>query len=240
MKIFIGMETSGELRRRFQELGHHAISCDLLPADDSGEGHIVGDVFETLEMLQNFGWVPDVGIFHPTCTYLTISAEWAYKNPDFERYPNGGYHQKLRPETLFGAERRKARADALNDVQRIFQLQIPMKIVENPIGVIGSRLLPASQIVQPYEFGDDASKATCFWILNEFGEPLENVKLPVNPSNRVKGRLVNGIERWANQTDTRQNRLSPGKDRWQKRSKTFPGIAQAIVRLVVDNETNRN
>ena len=45
----------------------------------------------------------------------------------------------------------------------------------------------------------------------------------------VQGRIVNGVERWANQTDTGQNRLSPGADRWKERSRTYPGIADAIA-----------
>ncbi len=41
------------------------------------------------------------------------------------------------------------------------------------------------------------------------------------------------IERWANQSDRGQNRLPPADDRWKARSKTFPGIADAIVDLVI-------
>jgi hypothetical protein len=50
----------------------------------------------------------------------------------------------------------------------------------------------------------------------------------LRPTARVAGRIVNGVERWANQTDSGQNKLSPGADRWLKRSETFPGIAAAM------------
>lgn len=114
MKIFIGMETSGQLRRRLSALGHDVISCDILPAQDAhiniGNGrHIVGDVFEVLEKLWMLGWWPDVAIFHPTCTFLTISAAWAFNDPDFIKYPGVGYHQKVKPGTLTGQARRDAR-----------------------------------------------------------------------------------------------------------------------------------
>ena len=117
MIVFIGMETSGELRRRFQALGHETYSCDVLPSEDGGEGHIVGDVFDTLDDMWGNGLWPDLAIFHPSCTYLTNSAEWAYSDPDFARYPGVGYHQKVKPETLVGIERRAAREAALNDVR---------------------------------------------------------------------------------------------------------------------------
>jgi hypothetical protein len=76
------------------------------------------------------------------------------------------------------------------------------------------------QIVQPYWFGDDASKSTCLWL---YGLPK------LVPTNRVHGRIVDGRERWSNQTDTGQNRLSPSPDRWKIRSKTFQGIADAMA-----------
>lgn len=84
-----------------------------------------------------------------------------------------------------------------------------------------------TQIVQPYEYGDDASKATCLW--------MRNVKL-IEPTNRIPGRMEewprgSGImrERWANQTPSGQNNLTPSDDRWADRSDTYPGIARAIV-----------
>lgn len=231
MKVFIGMETSGMMRQRLALGGCDVISCDLLPAEDGAllGRHIVGDVFATLDDLWPVWW-PDLAIFHPTCTFMTSSAEWAYKDPDYARYPGVGYHQKLRPGTLFGAERRAARNRDLDGVRRIFALPIRRKIVENPIGAIGSNIRKPSQIVQPYEFGDDASKATCFWYVGKDGEPLPELMLPKDPARFVAPTLrPNGKRYWANQTDTGQNRLRPGEDRWKDRSRTFPGIADALA-----------
>ena len=231
MKVFIGMETSGELRRRFVAQGHAVISVDLLPAEDGGEKgrHIVGDVFETLWQMMSAGWWPDLAIFHPTCTFLTNSAAWAFSDPDFERYPGVGYHQRVKPGTLVGADRRAAREAALEDVHRIMALPFRRKVIENPIGAIGTAIRKPSQIIQPYQFGDDASKATCLWFVGKDGEPLPEMALPIDSDKRISGRRVNGVERWANQTDTGQNRLSPGADRWKDRSRTFPGIADAMA-----------
>jgi hypothetical protein len=97
---------------------------------------------------------------------------------------------------------------------------IPRIAIENPIGCIGTRIRPADQIIQPYEYGDDASKATCLW--------LKGLSL-LRPTARVAGRIVDGKERWANQTDSGQNRLAPSADRWKLRSTTYPGIAAAMA-----------
>ena len=248
--VFIGMETSGELRRRFQALGFETYSCDLLPSEDGGEAmaysaeglplgrHLVGDVFETLDHLYSSDLWPVLAIFHPTCTYLTNSAAWAYKDPDFARYPGAGYHQKVKPGTLTGAARRRARADALFDVRRIFALPIRRKVVENPVGAIGTELRRASQIVQPHQFGDDASKATCLWFVDKNGNPAPEMRL--RPTGQAPARIVDdgrpqlglfgtGVERWGNQTDSGNNKLTPSEDRWKERSRTFPGLADAAA-----------
>lgn len=160
-----------------------------------------------------------MGIFHPMCTYLTTSAAWAFNDPDFDRYPGVGYHQKVKSDTLTGAARREAREEAIENFKRIMALPYP-KAVENPGGSFLSKAYrPPDQIIQPHQFGDDASKATGLW--------LDRVPKLV-PTTRVPGRIVNGVERWANQTDSGQNRLSPGDDRWLLRSETYRGIANAM------------
>jgi hypothetical protein len=226
MNIFIGMETSGALRQRFQAAGHFVISVDHLPAEDGAGyggweehgGHVVGDVFgefafQTTRRKVTF----DLGIFHPDCTYLTNSAAWAFTD--------GPYHQKVKPETLVGAARRAARESALQDVRQILALPIKRKALENPIGAI-TRVRKASQIVQPYQFGDDASKGTVLI--------LENLPpLVIVPERRKAGREVmwdgKMRERWSNQTDSGQNNMPPRTDRWKDRSRTWPGIANAMV-----------
>ncbi len=152
-----------------------------------------------------------MGIFHPMCTYLTVSAAWAFTD--------GPYHQRVKPSTLVGAERRAAREEALDNFWLLLNLPYP-KAIENPAPSFASRALtPPTQTIQPYDFGDDASKRTGFWL----------DRLPcLRPTQRVPGRIVNGRERWANQTDSGQNRLPPSASRWLERSATYPGIAAAM------------
>lgn len=215
MRVINGYATSPAIREAFRALGHDAWTCDLLPSDDGSPYHIQGDIWDHLDE----DW--DLGIFHPTCTYLTNSAAWAFTD--------GPYHQRVNPGTLTGAARRNAREIALQEVRLLMELPFRWAI-ENPKGSIGTMIKPASQIVQPYEFGDDASKGTCLWL----SEGVE--RLPIDPWVRVSGRMVvcpktgRTVERWSNQTDSGQNKLTPGPDRWKERSKTYQGIANAMAK----------
>ncbi len=215
MRVLIGCEQFGHMREAFRRHGHDAWSCDLLPARDGSPNHIQCDVLTVLDD----GW--DLGIFHPDCTYLTCSAEWAYKDADFVRYPNVGYHQRVKPSTLVGAARRQAREDAVAFVLRLRDSKIPRKAIENPVGVLSSRWRPANQTVQPWWFGEDASKATCWW--------LEGGLLPLMPTKVISPRIVDGKPRWANQTDGGQNKLSPTADRAMLRAETYLGLADACA-----------
>ena len=247
--VLIGMETSGALRRRFQARGFETYSVDVLPSEDGGEEmafsddrqplgrHLVGDVWRELDNLWANDLWPALAVFHITCTYLTCSAEWAYADPDFERYPGVGYHQKVKPGTLVGAERRQAREAAKDEFRRVAALPIRRKVVENPRGALSS-IRRASQIIQPNWFGDDASKATCLWFMGKDGEELPDMRL--RPTGQAPGRIVDdgrpqlglfgtGVERWSNQTDSGQNNAPPRPDRWKDRSRTFPGVADAMA-----------
>lgn len=189
----------------FERAGCEAWTCDLLPSRGRPDRHIQGDVWQALRER----W--DMAVLHPMCTYLTISAAWAYSD--------GPYHQKVKPDTLVGAERRQARERAIENFKRLDALPFPTAI-ENPAPSFVSKAhRPPDQTIQPYQFGDDASKRTGLWLRC----------LPkLRPTQWVPGRIVNGKERWSNQTDSGQNRLSPSADRWLERSATFPGIAAAM------------
>lgn len=148
------------------------------------------------------------------CTYLTVSAAWAYGD--------GPYHQKVKPGTLVGAARRQARDEALANFQRLLDLPFPVAI-ENPASsFVNKAIRRPDQIIHPHQFGDDASKATGLWLTK--GTP----QLVIDPSQAVAPRMVGDRPRWANQTDSGQNRLSPSDTRWLERSATYPGIAAAM------------
>lgn len=216
----IGCEESGRVRDAMLALNIPAVSCDLLPSrSDRGE-HLQMDLIEALRLRPWRGLIA-----FPTCTYLTCSAEWAYKDPDFTRYPDVGYHQRLQAGTLFGAKRRMARQEAIQFALLLWNCGLERVVIENPVGIL-SQHLGRPPTYQPYEFGDDASKRTCFWFKGV--RPL----VPLPRWQWAAPRMVDGKPRWANQTDGGQNKLSPGEDRARDRSETFPGIASALAEQI--------
>lgn len=219
MRVLIGCECSGIVRQAFRNLGHEAWSCDLKPAEDGSWYHHRDDL---LDVIKDGNW--DLGIFHPPCTYLSSSGlHWNNRVP--------GRRAKTKASLRFVCELMVA------PIKRI--------AIENPIGCISTQIRPFDQKIQPYEFGDDASKGTCLWLKNL---PL----LTKNESDYVKPRMVcecgrthsyeeefkhgcpdcgpgKAKPRWANQTDSGQNKLGPSDTRAQDRARTYPGIARAMA-----------
>lgn len=214
MRILIACECSGVVRRAFRAKGHDAWSCDLLPATDDSEYHFQGDAIKVIRT-NSF----DMMIGHPPCDYLTNSAAWAYKD--------GPYHQKVKPGTLVGRERSEARAKAVAFFLALWHSGISRICVENPIGFMNTHLNVRPQIIQPHQFGEDASKATCLW--------LKNLP-PLVPTKDFPPRIVEWpkgsgkmVKRWSNQTDSGQNKLTPSDKRAAVRSVTYQGIADAMA-----------
>ena len=214
-RVLIGYSRCQATRQAFEKWGHSTYTCDLLP--NGNDSHLQMDVWEALRTMD---W--DFAVLHPMCSYLTVSAAWAYKEPDYDKYPEHGYHQQVRPETLVGAARCRARDEALENFQALLDLPFPVA-VENPArSFINKAIRPPDQIIHPWQFGDDASKATGLWLTR--GTPT----LALDPAAAVEPRMVKGLPRWANQTDSGQNRLTPSAERWLERSATYPGIAHAM------------
>lgn len=192
MRVLVACESSGKVRDAFIKAGHEAMSCDLLPTDAPGPHH-QGDVRDVLYD----GW--DLLIGHPPCTYLSVS----------------GMHWTTR-----GLRDAQLTEDALDFVRLLMDAPIPKIAIENPVSVISSRIRKPDQVIQPWQFGHDASKKTCLW--------LKNLP-PLMQTSMIQGRIVNGLLRWGNQTDSGQNKLPPSADRWKLRSETFQGIADAMA-----------
>lgn len=220
MRVLIACEYSGRVRRAFAALGHDVISCDLLPSEDNSPYHYQGDVTELLRD-QDF----DLMIAHPPCTYLAVS----------------GLHWNSRGVMVDGRPRAELTEEALDFVRMLMNADVPAICVENPVSCISSRIRKPDQIIQPWWFGEDASKKTCLWLK---GLPL------LRPTNFVEPRMVccgaevpngdkygcpncNGDKvarpRWGNQCDSGQNKLGPSDDRWKERSRTYQGIADALA-----------
>ena len=109
---------------------------------------------------------------------------------------------------LVGAQRRQAREEAINFFAMLMKAPIKRKCAENPVGVLSSRYRKPDQIIQPWQFGHGETKATCLWL-----ESLPKLM----PTQIVQGR------------EQRVFTESPGPERWKARSKTYPGVAEAMA-----------
>lgn len=193
MNVLVGCEFSGRVRDAFRRKGHEAYSCDLLPNDSPY--HLQQDI--NIALTTGPKW--DLFIAFPPCTYLCSSGlHWNCRTPGRQTHTD----------------------EAARFFLSLANQPIPKIAIENPIGCMSRLYRKPDQIIQPYEFGEDASKSTCLWLK---GLP------PLVPTELVEPRVTpDGKRRWANQTDSGQNRLGPSDDRALIRSITYQGIADAM------------
>lgn len=183
-KVLVACEFSGIVRDAFIEQGHDAISCDLLPSEKPGP-HIQGDVRPLLKK----PW--DLVIAHPPCTRLCNSGvRWLH-------------------ERNLWAELDEAAEFFLD----CLQANSPHVAVENPIMHKYAKKLIGNDFsfsIQPWQFGDNYKKRTCFWTKN-----LPNLK----PTSDLDG----------SSALAQVHMETRSKDRWKNRSRTYPGIAKAMA-----------
>jgi len=207
MKVLVACEESQAVTKEFRKLGHEAYSCDLIPCSGGHpEWHIQGDALK-----ESRSGKYDLMIAHPPCTFLSVSGNrWLY-NKDGSK----------------NEERWDNRKKALNFVQELMDAPIKYIAIENPISVISSQIRKPNQIVQPYMFGDSASKKTCLW--------TKNLPLLVSTEIVDKGEFFE----WKDKKGKKKRQplwyynafinSKSDQERRSLRSKTFPGIAKAIA-----------
>ncbi len=183
--VLVACEESQTLTVAFRNLGVEAFSCDLEPCSGTHpEWHLQQDVTPLLQ--EKWGII----VAFPPCTHLASSgARW------FEDKRTDG--------------RQKA---AIGFFMAFANSKCAHVAIENPVGIMSTRWRKPDQIIQPWQFGHDASKKTCLW--------LKGLPALVHTEIIKKGR-------YANQTPSGQNNLAPSKNRARLRSKTYPGIAMA-------------
>jgi hypothetical protein len=218
--VLVGCEESQAITKELRALGIRAFSCDLLPCSGGhDEWHIQGDVFQVIYDHPEI----QLGIFHPPCTFLSASgAGWLY-HPDDKDLPT----QLRRPHPKY-PNRIQDRDEAVEFVKKIYESEIPHIAIENPIGSLSSQWRKPDQIVHPWMFGDEANKATCFWL-----KGLPNL----TPTNVVgKGEFFEWVDgksgKLKRQPMWYYKALSEAKtpaERRTLRSKTFQGMAKAIA-----------
>lgn len=201
MRVIVGCEFSQVVTLAFRERGHEAYSCDILPCEGGHpEWHFQEDIFEVLQR-ERF----DLGIFHPPCTYLTCAGNKWFGEKYKDRFP--GRAEKM----MDAAEFFIALADA----------PLPLVSVENPIGRMSTIYRKPDQIIQPYEYGHNARKATCLWLkgLPKL-RPTNIVPFDIHTTKSGKTMSV-----WHVKLGSSKNKA----ERSHLRSITFPGIAAAMA-----------
>lgn len=211
MKVLIACEESQALTIEFRRKGHEAYSCDIKRCSGGHpEWHIISDAIRVIKI--NGGlirtetgeeWIIDnwdLIIAHPPCTYLAVCGNrWYYTE---------------------GAEKRKLyRQKAIEFFLEFVKCRCPRIAIENPIGIMSTIYQKPTQIIQPYQFGDPYKKKTCLWL-----KGLPNL-IPTNivdPEPDYISPTGKHMPAW-------YSKLWGDKDRSEKRSKTFPGIAKAIA-----------
>jgi len=140
--------------------------------------HYQGDIRDILDD----GW--DMMLAFPPCTHLCVSGARWFK------------------------DKREEQEAALGFVRLLMDAPISKICIENPIGIISTRIRKPDQIIQPWQFGHGETKATCLWLK---GLPK------LTPTNIVEDR------------EARIHKMPPGPNRWKERSRTFQGIANAMA-----------
>jgi hypothetical protein len=217
MKILVACEESQAVTKELRALGHEAYSCDLVECSGGfPEWHIMRDVtpllngcceFETVDGLTHKiegKW--DMIIAFPPCTYLTVTGNRWF---NIERYG----------ETAI--QRHKDREDAIKFFMLFANADCDRIAIENPIGHMSTAYRKPDQIIHPYYFGDPARKATCLWLK---GLPL------LEPTNIVEPEIIKYKNGKGTDNPWHVNTLKlPKEERAKQRSKTFPGIAEAMA-----------
>lgn len=230
MNVLVACEESQAVCKAFRKKGHNAYSCDIVACSGGHpEWHFQEDVFCVIEnrgghlqdgktyfLSQGEEW--DLMVAHPPCTYLSVSgARWFY-HPDDAGLP---IDQRREHPNHLGRREHQEKAKAF--FLALTRTNIKRWAIENPVGVMSSAYRKPDQIVQPYWFGDSASKKTCLWLHN-----LPTLKPTdiVDEGERVVLSSGRSLPKWY--SDSFNTKIST-EERRRLRSKTFPGFAEAVA-----------
>lgn len=214
MKVLVACEESQAVTKAFREQGHEAYSCDLLPCSGGHpEWHLQQDVLEVLDR----DW--DMMLAFPECTYLTVTGNRWFYHPEDSHLPV----EDRRPHPRF-PNRKQKRKEAIAFFMTLASANIPKIAIENPVGIMSTVWRKPDQIIQPWQFGHEASKKTCLWLK---GLPELTPTNVVGKGERVYYKSGKSHPKWYAEA---LNKAKTPQERSTIRSKTFPGIARAMAK----------
>jgi hypothetical protein len=200
MRVLVACEFSGTVRDAFIKRGHYAMSCDIEPSESKNSGdHYQGDVLNILD----HNW--DLMIAHPPCTHLASSGAKHFA----QKIADGRQQQ------------------GVDFFMRLAEANIPKVAIENPVGVMSTKWRKPDQIIQPWQFGDEAQKSTCLWLKN----------LPKLVPTKIVGKgdfyispKGKRLPAWYGDAAIDGKKVAYGSPEMKKiRNRTFQGIADAMA-----------
>lgn len=212
IKFLIACEESQAVTIALRKLGIEAYSCDILPCSGGHpEWHIQDDV---LQVITKDTWTAMIAF--PPCTHLAVSgAAW------FEKKRKDGRQQQ-----------------GIDFFMQIVNAPIKYKAIENPVGIMSKLYRKPDQLIQPYYFGDEAQKTTCLWLFNLpplYHNPEPNL-FDETVTHVFRGEMHEWIDgktgkvkrqpKWYADLFLKSGTANIG----HSRSKTFPGIANAMAK----------
>lgn len=223
MNVLVACEESQTVCKVFRELGYTAFSCDIQECSGGHpEWHIKTDVLEIINGKCDFITVSgceyhvdkwDLIIAHPPCTYLSHVAT--------------RHHSVLHTPVDKINKRTMHRIDSMRFFMNFVFADCDHIAIENPVGVMNTCYRKPDQIIEPYMFAESiedaenyVTKRTCLWLK---GLPALKTNNLVKPDNeKLFGKTSGGkVLNWTEAL----NSTNRAKDR----SKTFPGIAEAMA-----------
>ena len=194
MKVLVACEQSQTVASAFRKIGHEAYSCDILPC---GGNFPAWHLQQSVIPLLGEQW--DLVIAFPPCTHLCVSgARWFA-----EKRLNGQQKQ------------------GIDFFMAFTELNCLRVVIENPVGIMSRQYRKPDQIIQPWQFGDEASKKTCLWLK---GLPKLIPTNVVGQGEHITYASGCKMPKWYADAW----RL-PKAERSVVRSKTFNGIANAMA-----------
>ena len=221
-KLLVACEESQTVCKAFRAVGWEAYSADILePSGGHPEWHIQGDVlplingqckFRTMDGVEHEiagRW--DMLIAFPPCTFLTNTGNRWF---NVEKYGKKA------------VKRLENRKKAAQFFMQFVNADCNRIAIENPIGYMSTYYRKPDQIIQPYQFGENARKATCIWLIGM--PPLYPTKI-VDPGEiKPGGYSVGACANFAMDENGKILRWNDPRTA-RARSKTFPGVGNAMA-----------
>lgn len=141
----------------------------------------------------------DLAVMHPECTHLAVSGA-----------------------RWFPQKRADGRQQAaIAEFMYLAKAPVYAKCVEQPISIMSRLYRKPDQIVQPWMFGRRETKALCYWLTN-----LPRLSVLYRTVDECREAL--GLPAGA-KPEAKVHRMPPGPDRAERRSESFPEIAEAMA-----------